>query len=184
MQPFGVLQTRIGRTKPSRKLLESTPVRFLAYDLLEHDGDDLRAQPLVARRARLERLLADVAPPLMVADVLHATSWDELAQLRAGSRKRRVEGLMLKWRESAYGTGRTRGAWWKWKTEPFTFDAVLVYAQPGGRSSPYRYSSSRSKASTGGHATSPVWPCASRGSRAGPRKNRRRRRTRSRRSRP
>jgi DNA ligase-1 len=131
VQPFGVLQTRIGRTKLSRRLLESTPVRLLVYDLLEQDGDDLRAQPLVERRARLEQLLANVLPPIMVGDVLHAASWDELAQLRAGSRERRVEGLMLKRRESAYGTGRTRGAWWKWKIEPFTFDAVLVYAQPG-----------------------------------------------------
>jgi DNA ligase-1 len=106
-------------------------VRFVVYDLLEHDGDDLRAQPLFERRARLERLLANVPPPIMVGDVVHAASWDELARLRAGSRERRVEGLMLKRRESAYGTGRTRGTWWKWKIEPFTFDAVLVYAQPG-----------------------------------------------------
>jgi DNA ligase-1 len=131
VQPFGVLQTRIGRTKPSKKLLDSTPVRFLVYDLLEQAREDLRAQPLAERRARLERLLAEVAPPIMLGGVVQAGSWAELATLREGSRERRVEGLMLKKLDSPYGTGRTRGAWWKWKIEPYTFDAVLVYAQPG-----------------------------------------------------
>ena len=131
VQPFGVLQTRLGRTKLSRRLLESTPVRFLAYDLLEQDREDLRDRPLAERRARLERLLANVAPPLLLGGVVQAGSWSELVALRAGSRERRVEGLMLKRLDSPYGSGRTRGAWWKWKIEPYTFDAVLVYAQPG-----------------------------------------------------
>jgi DNA ligase-1 len=131
VQPFGVLQTRIGRTKLSKKLLESTPVRFLLYDLLEQAREDLRARPLAERRMRLEALLADVPPPIMLGGVVEAASWEELARLREGSRERRVEGLMLKKRDSAYGTGRTRGAWWKWKIEPYTFDAVMVYAQPG-----------------------------------------------------
>jgi DNA ligase-1 len=131
VQPFGVLQTRIGRTKLSKKLLESTPVRFLVYDLLEREGADLRAQPIAERRRQLEALLANVAPPVMLGGVVEAATWAELAQLREGARERRVEGLMLKKRDSAYGTGRTRGAWWKWKIEPYTFDAVLVYAQPG-----------------------------------------------------
>jgi DNA ligase-1 len=131
VQPFSVLQTRIGRTKLTKKLLESTPVRFLAYDLLEEGGEDLRTTPLAERRARLERVLGGVPPPFMVGGIVAAGSWAELARLREGSRERRVEGLMLKRRDGAYGTGRTRGGWWKWKIEPYTFDAVLVYAQPG-----------------------------------------------------
>lgn len=131
VQPFGVLQTRIGRTKLSKKLLDGTPVRFLVYDLLEQHGQDLRALPLAERRARLERLLADVPPPVMLGGVVASDSWAGLAALRASSRERRVEGLMLKKLDSPYGTGRTRGAWWKWKIEPYTFDAVMVYAQPG-----------------------------------------------------
>jgi DNA ligase-1 len=131
VQPFGVLQTRIGRTKLSKKLLDATPVRFLVYDLLEQAREDLRARPLADRRARLEALLGTVPPPIMLGGVVEAASWDELAVLREGSRERRVEGLMLKRRDSTYGTGRTRGAWWKWKIEPYTFDAVMVYAQPG-----------------------------------------------------
>jgi DNA ligase-1 len=66
-----------------------------------------------------------------LSPLVDATTWDELAALRTESRTRSVEGLMLKARESAYGTGRQRGAWWKWKIEPYSFDAVMVYAQPG-----------------------------------------------------
>jgi DNA ligase-1 len=51
--------------------------------------------------------------------------------MRDESRTRSVEGLMLKARGSPYGTGRQRGSWWKWKIEPYSFDAVMVYAQPG-----------------------------------------------------
>lgn len=131
VQPFGVLQTRIGRTKLTPKLLASTPVRFLVYDLLEQDGTDLRALPLSERRARLEALLAERPPPIVLAGTVPAADWESLARLREESRGRRVEGLMLKSRAAPYGTGRQRGAWWKWKIEPFTFDGVLVYAQPG-----------------------------------------------------
>jgi DNA ligase-1 len=38
---------------------------------------------------------------------------------------------MLKRRSSSYGVGRRRGDWWKWKVDPLTVDAVLIYAQPG-----------------------------------------------------
>jgi DNA ligase 1 len=68
---------------------------------------------------------------VQVSPTVTATSWDELAALRADSRNRGVEGLMLKRRSSAYGVGRKKGDWWKWKIEPFTIDAVLIYAQPG-----------------------------------------------------
>jgi DNA ligase-1 len=131
VQPFGVLQTRIGRTKLTQQRLDATPVRFLAYDLLEQHGEDLRARPLHERRARLEALLAERGPPIVLAGTVSAASWEALARLREDSRARRVEGLMLKSRAAPYATGRQRGAWWKWKIEPFTFDGVLVYAQPG-----------------------------------------------------
>ena len=40
---------------------------------------------------------------------------------------------MLKHREARYGAGRTKadGTWWKWKIDPLSVDAVLVYAQRG-----------------------------------------------------
>ncbi len=123
--PFALLQKRIGRTKLSKAILAEAPVRLLAYDLLESDGVDRRAEPMHLRRARLEQLGIASSPLLPEAD------WPGLAAARERSRERRVEGLMLKHRESAYGIGRTGNAWWKWKIAPLSVDAVLVYAQAG-----------------------------------------------------
>jgi len=131
VRPFGELQQRIGRKKLSAKVLADTPVQFLAYDLLEHAGEDVRSQPLHERRTRLERVLRESESRFEVSPVVNASSWDELKTLRAGSRERFVEGMMVKRLDSPYGTGRARGVWWKWKIEPYTFDGVLVYAQPG-----------------------------------------------------
>ena len=132
VQPFALLQQRIGRKKLSVAILKDIPVRFLAYDLLEEQHTDLRALPLRERRARLEALLASAPSAIALSSLVVADgSWDELGKLRAQSRSRGVEGLMLKALDSAYGTGRERGAWWKWKIDPYTFDAVMLYAHPG-----------------------------------------------------
>jgi DNA ligase-1 len=131
IQPFALLQQRIGRKKLTAAILASVPVQFLAYDLLELEGQDLRAAPLHERRAQLEKLLATASPILQVSPLVTEPSWDELVVARAGSRQRNVEGLMLKALDSSYGTGRQRGTWWKWKIEPHSFDAVMIYAQPG-----------------------------------------------------
>ena len=129
---FQRLQQRLNRKTLGRKLLADVPVRFVAYDLLEADGLDLRALPLRQRRARLEALLA-AWPGTALSPCVVADSWAGLADQRADSRARGVEGLMLKHRDSGYGSGRTKadGLWWKWKIDPFTVDAVLVYAQAG-----------------------------------------------------
>ncbi|MET0226714.1 MAG: ATP-dependent DNA ligase [Dokdonella sp.] len=133
---FGALQKRIGRLKPGAKLLADNPVVLLAYDLLEQDGRDLRTLPLHERRARLERLLAGIesntdAPSLFVSAPVDAPDWTALAARRDESRARGVEGLMLKRLDSPYQVGRRRGDWWKWKIDPYTLDAVLIYAQAG-----------------------------------------------------
>ena len=129
--PFQRLQQRIQRKTLSRKLLAEVPVRFIAYDLLEAAGQDLRGQPQARRRQQLQGLLAGQA--LAISPLVDAPDWPALASLRAESRARGVEGLMLKHRASAYGSGRTKadGLWWKWKIAPHTVDAVLVYAQAG-----------------------------------------------------
>lgn len=127
--PFSALQQRIGRQKQVAQMARSVPVVFMTYDLLEDDGADIRAQPLAARRSRLAHLL-DAGGVLRLSPVV-AGSWHELAQLRAESRTRGVEGFMLKRRSSAYGVGRKKGDWWKWKIDPYAIDAVLIYAQPG-----------------------------------------------------
>ena len=131
VQPFAALQQRIGRKKISHTILENVPVRFLAYDLLEQNGEDVRALPLQERRRRLEALLASPPPTIGISPLVGIESWEALASLRAESRSRSVEGLMLKALDSPYATGRQRGAWWKWKIEPYSFDAVMLYAQPG-----------------------------------------------------
>lgn len=132
VQPFALLQQRIGRKKLTPAILKDIPVRFLAYDLLEEHHGDLRSAPMRERRARLEALLASAPQVLSLSPLIRAAgSWEDIAALRAQSRARSVEGLMLKAQDSAYGTGRERGAWWKWKIDPYTFDAVMLYAHPG-----------------------------------------------------
>ncbi|MDR6935441.1 ATP-dependent DNA ligase [Luteibacter sp. 3190] len=129
--PFAALQKRIGKLKPGAKLLADTPVRLMAYDLLELGGDDLRERPLAERRALLAALIEDRGPTLMLSPAVDAPDWEALAAVRAESRERRTEGLMLKRLDSPYRVGRKRGDWWKWKVDPYTIDAVLLYAQPG-----------------------------------------------------
>ena len=132
--PFADLQTRIGRKTLSKKLLADTPVVLVAYDLLEEGGVDLRTQGQAERRARLEALVAAVdRPALRLSPVLQADSWRDFSVLREEARERRVEGFMLKRRDARYGVGRTKdvGVWWKWKIDPLSVDAVLIYAQRG-----------------------------------------------------
>ena len=141
---FSMLSRRSGRRTVTKRLLEEVPCAFVAYDLLEADAEDLRARPLADRRRRLEALVPEpftagtTDPPassstavLCLSPLVAATSWDALAERRGESRRRGVEGLMLKRRTSPYGVGRTRGDWWKWKVEPLEIDAVLLYAQAG-----------------------------------------------------
>jgi DNA ligase-1 len=132
--PFALLQRRIGRKTLSAKILTEAPVVLLAFDLVEQEGRDLRDLPLAERRERLERLLYPPPDPaLRLSPLLREADWKALALHRAGSRDLGVEGLLIKAAGSQYGVGRTKavGTWWKWKIDPYTVDAVLVYAQPG-----------------------------------------------------
>lgn len=136
--PFSALQTRIQRLKPGPKSLAAAPARVLAYDLLELDGEDLRARSLQERRKMLAGLLGtqsvpegEDVPRIVLSPMVEADSWERAAELREGSRELGVEGLMLKRVDSPYRHGRKRGDWWKWKVDPLTIDAVLIYAQSG-----------------------------------------------------
>jgi len=134
VQPFALLQQRIGRKTLSKKVLEDAPVAVLAYDLLEHQGDDWRNHTQAERRAQLEQVVTQCNQPVLLASpLLTATTWQALAEQREASRSLGVEGMMLKARDGLYGVGRTKdmGVWWKWKVDPFSVDAVLIYAQRG-----------------------------------------------------
>lgn len=130
---FNVLQTRIGRKKVSKKLLKEAPIILMAYDLLELGGEDIRSRPLSERRHLLEGLLAehDTQGVVLLSPIVEWDDWEELAAEREQARAKHSEGLMLKRRNSAYQQGRKKGDWWKWKVDPLTIDAVMMYAQRG-----------------------------------------------------
>jgi len=110
----------------------SVPVVLMAYDLLELDGADVRARKLAWRVAALDGLLSGLGDPrLLPSPRMSAASWRELLQFKQDARRRGVEGLMLKRLSSAYGVGRRRGDWWKWKADPLSVEAVLTYARRG-----------------------------------------------------
>jgi DNA ligase-1 len=136
--PFTMLQKRIGRKAVTRTILAQVPVILMAYDLMEHEGQDIREWPLDRRREALGAIVDDLAcehptlaPRLRLSSIVTARSWEELAATRSTSRENEAEGLMLKRRASSYGVGRRRGDWWKWKVQPHTIDAVLIQAQRG-----------------------------------------------------
>jgi DNA ligase-1 len=134
--PFALLQQRIGRKTLTPKVLAEAPVAYIAYDVLELGGVDLRGRPQGERRAMLEAALESQAA-IRISGVETAESWEAYGRLRQTSRARGFEGFMLKHRDAPYGIGRRKqeegagAAWWKWKIDPFAVDAVLVYAQPG-----------------------------------------------------
>ena len=129
--PFSALQQRIGRQKQVAQMSRAVPVVFMAYDILESGGDDIRQRTLAERRGLLEQAIGGGEGVLRVSAEVQAESWDTLAALRTNSRALGVEGMMIKRRTSRYGVGRKRGEWWKWKIDPYSIDAVLIYAQPG-----------------------------------------------------
>lgn len=132
-QSFNALQKRIGRKTVPKKLLTEAPVILYAYDLLEDGGVDIRALPLSERRARLEALTADLPPeaPVKLSPRIAFDDWAQLHAIRATARDASAEGLMLKRAASPYLAGRKKGDWWKWKLDPLTIDAVMIYAQSG-----------------------------------------------------
>ena len=130
---FNALQKRIGRKTVPKKLLADAPVVLRAYDLLEDQGTDIRPLPFSERRDRLDDMMLNLPDhlPLRTSPLLSFETWDALAQHRAIARDRRAEGVMLKRQDSPYRDGRKKGDWWKWKLEPLTIDAVMIYAQSG-----------------------------------------------------
>ena len=134
VQPFALLQQRIGRKNLTAKVLQDAPVAVLAYDLLEWQGDDWRQREHRERRVQLEAVVEQCPNPrLMLSPLVTGDDWADLARQREASRALGVEGMMIKARAARYGVGRTKdvGVWWKWKIDPYSVDAVLIYAQRG-----------------------------------------------------
>jgi DNA ligase-1 len=131
--PFAILQTRIGRKTLSKKILEDSPVALIAYDCLEYAGEDIRYKTQIERRAILESLQSVTQYPEMfrISELINFDSWEELTTIREKSREMVAEGIMLKRKDAHYQVGRRRGDWWKWKIDPLSIDAVMVYAQKG-----------------------------------------------------
>ena len=129
---FNYLQKRLGRKRVGPKLMAENPVHFLAYDLLEHQGQDIRKTPLHHRRQLLTTLLATHKPPyISYSQLMDFDTFEQLQSLRSQARDHQAEGLMLKALDSEYLVGRKRGSWWKYKVDPMTLDGVLIYAQAG-----------------------------------------------------
>lgn len=129
---FSELQKRLNRKTITKKMLIDLPVSLYAYDLLEYNLEDFRINKLKVRRNKLEELLEkNNHPQLVLSPLVHVNNWQELVPIREDARSINSEGLMLKHLDSPYHSGRKRGDWWKWKIEPLTIDAVLIYAQKG-----------------------------------------------------
>ena len=153
---FSQLQRRLGRKKVGKKLLTEVPVVLLAFDLIEHNGKDIRQLPLHKRQPLLNKVVgslivdepaqeglfrekpegqgdeqASIRIPPQVIRPTSGETWKDLESQREEAKNLRAEGLMLKKNDSSYQVGRPVGDWWKWKVEPYTIDAVLIYAQRG-----------------------------------------------------
>ncbi len=137
VQTFNVLQQRLNRKAVNPKLMLEFPAHIRAYDLLVDGTEDLRALPFAERRARLEKFVARLDEPRIdISPLVPFDTWEALAAARAdpastGADTDAVEGIMLKRCDSAYVPGRPKGLWWKWKRDPMTIDAVMMYAQRG-----------------------------------------------------
>jgi DNA ligase-1 len=130
---FNTLQTRIGRKNLSKKILSDAPVGLIAYDLLEYNGEDIRAWPHYQRREKLEALISSIplSSFIVTSRLIAFDNWDQLKAMHSQSRENVAEGMMIKRKAAPYQVGRKKGDWWKWKVDPLNIDAVLIYAQKG-----------------------------------------------------
>ncbi len=131
--PFNMLQTRIGRKTISKKMLQDNPVAFIAYDVMEMEKQDIRSKSQEERRGILEGIQSSSNHQSIfrISEIIEADDWHQLAKEREHSRDLMAEGLMLKRKSAHYQVGRRRGDWWKWKVDPLSVDAVMIYAQKG-----------------------------------------------------
>jgi len=136
---FSILQKRIGRKSPSLKMQHEYPIVFIAYDILELNGLDLREKYLSERRVLLEKNFknlnltnkSNIYKKIKITNLHTINSWEEVEEARNLARENNTEGLVIKNKESKYKGGRIKGNWWKYKVDPMQLDGVLIYARPG-----------------------------------------------------
>lgn len=129
---FSILQKRIGRKNITKNILDKAPVSLIAYDLMEFSKKDVREKKLSDRRRILGKLVKEInLPNFLFSKTIDFKSWAFLEEKKKEARKNSAEGFMIKSINSEYGVGRKKGDWWKWKVDPYTVDAVMVYAQRG-----------------------------------------------------
>jgi DNA ligase-1 len=133
VQAFSILQQRLNRKTINKSQLKDAPIGFYIYDLLEYKAADIRTEPLSERRRLLEEIVSQMSHTdvAILSPVIEFKDWEQLAEIRKGSRDNNSEGIMLKKLSSFYHSGRKRGDWWKWKINPYTVDTVMIYAQKG-----------------------------------------------------
>ncbi len=132
IQNFNLLQSRLGRKTVSKNQLENAPIIIKVYDCLEYNGKDIRETPLNERRTILEDIYTNYTSEVLhLSECLQAKNWEEVIEARKESRATKSEGLMIKRKDSTYQIGRKKGDWWKWKIDPLSIDAILIYAMQG-----------------------------------------------------
>ncbi|EEE39285.1 ATP-dependent DNA ligase [Prochlorococcus marinus] len=136
---FHFLQKRINRKSPTRSIQIKYPIIFIAYDLLEINGRDIREIKLENRRIELEKYFSkwrnkaenNITDILTICDLIYPKDWPDALTFKEKSRQNNTEGLIIKNKMSPYTSGRKKGIWWKYKVDPMQLDAVLIYAKGG-----------------------------------------------------
>ena len=74
-----------------------------AFDLIELNGDDLRRDPLEVRKATLASIVAKASPGIRFNEHIEGDG----PTVFAHACKMGLEGIVSKWKNSAYGCGRS-----------------------------------------------------------------------------
>jgi len=105
-----------------------SPVYFYAFDLLQLDGKNLLGVPLEARKNVLEKLSTDADDPIRYSGAIGSDAEPLLDEVK----RRGLEGLIGKQRNSVYEPGRRSGAWIKLKCVQEQEFVIGGYTPPQG----------------------------------------------------
>lgn len=127
--PFQLLQKRMGRKKPGKKILGKYPALFISYDILYHKDNPTFDLPLSERRQLLEDLSRNHSLP--ITNQFKVKDHDHIDDLFDRALAHGNEGLLLKKKDSTYEYGQRRKSWLKVKKPGGTLDTVIMYAHAG-----------------------------------------------------